>query len=161
MDFRHKILDGDLEGLGLLFERFDDACMAKPYGYSLACISVMEDKIDILKFLISKGCDVRIGDNEHGLTPIHFAAQKNNIGAIEMLLVEGVEVDIEDKYGNTPLMEAVYAHGDHMSSIKLLLEAGANPDINNKFGISPYSLAADSGRVDVVEFFNLYKSVAH
>lgn len=60
------------------------------------------------------------GKTEHGKTPLHIAAETNNIVAAKILINYGSKIIPEDNYGNTPLY---YAESTEM--IKLLKENGA------------------------------------
>ena len=41
-----------------------------------------------------------------GRTPLHEAAEKNNLGAVELLLAHGANAKLQDKNGHTPLLKA-------------------------------------------------------
>lgn len=131
---------GDLEGLKSAFEKDSDMCNSMPYGQSLILHAVFEKKLDILEFLIKQGCELNKGD-DNGLTPLHAAALENDSIAAEILLTAGAQVDIEDKFGSTPLFRAVYSYQDNLSVISLLLKYGASPLKKNKAGVSPYEFA--------------------
>lgn len=53
------------------------------------------------------------------------AARKGDLAKIEKLLSAGSEVDVSDRCGRTPLMEA--CRNGHNKAVELLLEHGANP----------------------------------
>jgi hypothetical protein len=53
------------------------------------------------------------------------AAYNGNIAAVEMLLRAGAKVDIQDRYGDTPLMQAV--DEEKFACVDLLVLAGADP----------------------------------
>jgi len=147
------IKSGDLEGLKSAFQSDSDKCNVMPYGQSLPFHAVLENKMDILKFLIEQGCDLNIGDDD-GLTPLHAAALGNNREAAVALLSSGAQPDIEDRYGNTPLFRAVYSYDGDLSVISLLLQNGADPLHKNKAGVSPYEFAEKKEDVDIVRSFD-------
>ncbi|HST20350.1 MAG TPA: ankyrin repeat domain-containing protein [Blastocatellia bacterium] len=147
------IRSGDFEGLKSVFQNDSDACNVMPYGQSLPMHAVFENKMDILKFLIKRGCDLNKGDDD-GLTPLHAAALENNREAAAALLRGGAEPDIEDRFGNTPLFRAVYSYEGDPSVISLLLQQGADPFHKNKAGVSPYELAEKKEEKDLVRSFN-------
>ncbi len=123
-----------------------------PYGQTLAMLSVFENQIEILKYLIKHGADLNKGDND-GCTPLHAAALENNLSAAEIILEAGAQVDKEDKFGNTPLSEAAYTYRKDLSLISLLLKYGADPFHKNKAGISPYEFADKTKKIDVLALF--------
>jgi uncharacterized protein len=128
-----------------------------PYGQSLVLLSVLERRNSILKFLIEQGCNLNQGDRERGLTPLQAAVLHNNFEAAEMLIEAKAIVNVEDKYGNTPLLDAVHTFQDDLSIIRLLLSSGADPLHQNYYGVSPYSLSQSTGKYQVI---NLLKEQA-
>lgn len=103
-------------------------------------------------------CDLRpaaVRENVHGLSPIHIAAREGDIEALEaMLAEEGVEPDVADAEGVTPLLRAV--RNGHLRVARLLLEAGARPGARSKTGYTPLHLAAREGDVELVSMLMQY-----
>lgn len=79
---------------------------------------------------------------------LHDAAKTGDKAKVEALLAQGVNVNIKDSYGATPLHWAAY-HG-HKDVVKLLLAKGANVNAESSDG-TPLELATDKGHKDVVE----------
>jgi ankyrin repeat protein len=152
--YYYLISHGDLEGLKSAFQGDSDKCNVTPYGQSLLLHAVFENKMNILKFLIEQGRDLNKGDDDDGVTPLHAAALENNREAAAALLSSGARADIEDRYGNTPLLRAVYSYKGDLSVISLLLQHGADPLHKNKGGISPYEFAEKIEAVDIVRCFD-------
>jgi ankyrin repeat protein len=65
--------------------------------------------------------DVR---NESGHTPLHVAANKENVEVVQALLDRGADINARDKVGNYPLILL----NDTPEIARLLLAAGANPN---------------------------------
>ncbi len=84
---------------------------------------------------------------------MHYAAQGYQASILEALLAVHPVIDLQDKYGNTPLWRATFDSKGVGDLIKLLLQAGANPHIKNHSGISPYNLALTIANYDVKPFF--------
>jgi uncharacterized protein len=103
-----------------------------PYGQSLPLHAVFENQMDILKILKEQGCVLNRGDAD-GLTSLH-AAIYNNHRAAQALLEASAQPDIENRYGNTPLLRVVHSYGDDLSVISALLRHGADPLHKNKSG---------------------------
>ena len=80
-------------------------------------------------------------------TALHLAAQNNKTAAIEMLVGKGLHVDVKDKKGMTPFLEAA-AEG-HDESLRVLLRLGANlhqtTSTRSHHGSSALILAANNG----------------
>lgn len=77
-------------------------------GSNLLCLASGSGCVKVVEFLIEKGADVNIQDNE-GRTPLHLAViiPGQNTYIAEMLLNKGAEVDIQDNEGKTPLDYAI------------------------------------------------------
>jgi uncharacterized protein len=72
-----------------------------------------------------------------GDQPFSYQNLRTNVRA---LLDHGAEVNVTNKMGRTPLMNAV-VHAKDLELVKILLEAGANPAVTNKHGESALWLA--------------------
>lgn len=66
------------------------------------------------------------------------AAKKNDIQTLKILLDRGVNINIKDKNGMTPLMWATYYC--HFNIVELLLENGANVNLKNNFGETAFCI---------------------
>ncbi|KAM2155432.1 hypothetical protein ACFX1Q_047143 [Malus domestica] len=60
---------------------------------------------------------------------IHLAALKGHEDITLFLILEGVDINIKDNFGNTPLLEAIKNRNDRVSS--LLVQQGASLNIDN------------------------------
>ncbi|XP_046552696.1 myotrophin-like [Haliotis rubra] len=65
-----------------------------------------------------------------GRSPIHFAADYGQNEVVELLVDNGAGIDVEDQYGITPLLSAIFE--GHKDTVALLLKKGAK-----KNGTSP------------------------
>ena len=96
--------------------------------------------------LIVRGCDVNTGDGE-GLTALHYACESNRpevIIKMSSLVGNQLRINIQDKYGWTPLHSACY-HGN-IDCVNLLLKLGADVTITEKVGKTPLHLAVSQVR---------------
>ncbi|MBL7880740.1 MAG: ankyrin repeat domain-containing protein [Chryseobacterium gambrini] len=73
-------------------------------------------------------------------TSLYSAVQKRKTDIVKLLIEKGADVNIADKYGNTPLIESADMFKDDDTIIKLLLENGADPYQKNNYGVSVYKL---------------------
>jgi FOG: Ankyrin repeat len=79
---------------------------------------------------------------------LFFAAGSGDLAEVKRLVVGcGVDPNIQDNDGNTPLHRAVIR--SRREIIKLLLEHGADPNIQNNYGGTPLHYAAKKCRVSV------------
>ncbi|KAL1379167.1 hypothetical protein pipiens_015097 [Culex pipiens pipiens] len=74
--------------------------------------------------------------DDHGLTPLHYAAATDQRTVIELLIGAGSTVDAADKHGSTPLLRAVSK--GHMECFELLRRHGANVELLKRFRNSNY-----------------------
>merc|ERR1719163_1204608 len=84
------------------------------YGDSALILSAWYGHLDIAKLLLDVNADVDMAYCGHA-------------AMVELLLVEGSEVDVQDNVtGKTALIKAAY--GGHTKVVQMLLEAEADPD---------------------------------
>ena len=87
--------------------------------------------------------------DEHGQTPLHFAAAGGHLAPAKLLLEARAETDSrQEADGRTPLHLGSF--GGHLDVVQLLLEAGADKDITENYGCTALGLAACRGHLDVV-----------
>ncbi len=96
---------------------------------------------EIAHYLIEKGVDINNQDNQ-GMVAFHYiAVYKNDLTLARVLLQKDADIEIKDKYGNSPLWTAIFnARGDY-GFVKLLLEYNADLKSLNIAGKTPYDLA--------------------
>ena len=59
-------------------------------------------------------------------TPLHLACAEGNFEAVEVLLLNGGECNIKDRWGNTPLSEINGKEGENYSKIRGILSQSLN-----------------------------------
>jgi glutaminase len=79
-----------------------------------------ENKLDEIKKLEGK-IDFNKGDYDKR-TAIHLAASEGHIDIVKYLLGKGVDKDVKDRWGNTPLSEAKNKDGENYEKIRKLLD---------------------------------------
>ncbi|MFB6720063.1 ankyrin repeat domain-containing protein [Kribbella sp. NPDC056345] len=88
-----------------------------------------------------------------GFTALHFACQENAVEAARLLLDRGASVNVVNRFGNTPLSDAVFNSKGAGDLISLLRSHGADPYAVNKHGQTPVGLARLIANYDVAQFF--------
>ncbi len=80
---------------------------------------------------------------------IHKAAFEGDVGCIKKLMDEGVDPNVRDVFGRTPLHLAVQA--GHRGVVELLLNYGADPNARDAAGQTPLHWAVACGHADIEE----------
>lgn len=118
----------------------DDLESRDELGYTKMHIAVIDNDINMINMLISKGADVNAKSYDKGSsnycskcgpTPLHIASVMNNVKAANILIQNGANVDSRDKDGMTPLHMAVAKK--KIDVAKLLLDNGADVNQNDNF----------------------------
>lgn len=124
-------------------------------------VAALRNDVATLQKSLQDGIDVNSVDTDsrskyHGDSALHYAAQGQALEAIQFLLKEGADIDKEDRFGKTPLAEAVYYSKGKGKAILALLEAGADPDHKNNYGISPRDTANQIANYPVAQWLEAY-----
>lgn len=86
----------------------------------------------ITYLLLTEGANVNLIENESEFTPLHYAVGWNNITIISQLLSYNADPNIQDIYGNIPLMYCVKE--DYDQSFDILMEKNINVNLWNMDG---------------------------
>ena len=103
----------------------------------------------------NKGADPARGINPEPPTAkvpyisIHFATAEGNIEAVIQHLANGVDVNVKNDFGFTPLLKA--AQFGRREVAELLIAKGADVSVKDKFGRTPLHCAADEDQTEVAE----------
>lgn len=91
----------------------------------------------LMKMAIDSGFNVNTKHRLHGARLI-WAAQWGHTSTVRFLLsVPGIDVDIKDLDGLTPLHHAVTSPHSNLELIKLLIDAGADVNVRTWLGNTP------------------------
>ena len=89
-------------------------------------------------------------------TTLEDAAMESQLNTIELLLIDGLDVNARSKEGQTLLHWA--AQRGHLEAAELLLKNGGNSRLKDKSGKTPLQLAEEGGYGDVVKLLKGRKS---
>ncbi|XP_044947695.1 ankyrin-1-like [Hordeum vulgare subsp. vulgare] len=145
----------DVEGANALHRAADKGCLecckflieevglgvnsATTTGKTPLSYALYAGNARLMKYLIDHGANPKKADAQ-GLTMLHIAAGRGLCEPLELLLSQGIPVDIMlVVYVGTPLHVAA-SRGQHQA-IKILLEHGADPNILMDDNVSPLMLA--------------------
>lgn len=108
-----------------------------------------EGKTDIVKYLLSKGADVKAKDKE-GSTPLQNAAAKGHFDIVKMLVEKGSDVNYRDDNGVTPLHFGCMS--GKLDVVKYLVEKGADINAVSNIGRKPVVDGIFSGNIDIIRY---------
>lgn len=99
-------------------------------GFAPAHIAAQKGNLQAIKLLVRCKADINMADGKSGKTPLHYAAEENDLSVSSYLILEaGAFVDAICFNGNTALHIACGRQNSGM--VALLMAAGANPEIEN------------------------------
>jgi len=86
-----------------------------------------------------------------GQTALHFASSGGQAPVVQMLIAQGVKLDVQNDNGDTPLHQASWKN--HVGVVQLLTEANADRSIQNKSGKTAPDMAhTDEMKAALPEF---------
>lgn len=86
----------------ILGARPDKSKFQNPAAKNIAYGSARNGFLEILKFLLEKGFEINKPEWENGPTLLHNAVNENQASAVKLLLENGADISLKDKYGCTP-----------------------------------------------------------
>lgn len=102
-DLNEKGLTPDMSIVNLLLGHRanpNDSVMQSTGERPIHITSTFPDNLQITKLLIEYGADPRALD-AHGNTPLHIAANRNNIGTARVLIENGADINARNRVGNS------------------------------------------------------------
>jgi ankyrin repeat protein len=109
-------------------------------GASFLQTAISYKQKDIALDLIDRNINVNNQDHK-GMSSLHYLGWYPNIILAEIIIQMGGNVNLKDKYGNTPLWYAVFFAKREYNYVKLLLENGADSLSLNNVGKTPLMFA--------------------
>lgn len=131
-------------------------------GKTILLVAIMQDikdNLPIISFLLAKGADPNISDF-NGISPLQYAIMGIKDGAAKYLIEHGANIHNVDRYGHTPLYEAVFYN--RLEVVKLLLENGAWTDIDRltRLKETPLTVAREQNRnAEMIKLLQWYKEL--
>ena len=136
---------GDISIVQCLVERGVDINVSTCEGTTPLHYSCRWGHLSIVEYLTSLP-QFNYTRDSWGRTGIHYAAEFGQAHVVKYLTeVRGYDINVEDKYGNTPLYMACYY--DHLPVVEYLTS-----DINSNKGSHPLIVATDKERLNIVKY---------
>ncbi|XP_065200755.1 uncharacterized protein LOC135831864 [Planococcus citri] len=115
---------------------------------TLLHLVALQGSLELVKYLVSKGCDVNARNN-NGLKPIHVAASEGHKNIVEFFINKGLLVDEISSTDFTTLHHAVMK--DRLEVVECLIKLGSNVNARSEHGLTPMHFAATLGSMDVAK----------
>lgn len=112
--------------------------------------------IEVVRLLLHKD-SINLACIHSQMTALHYAAAKNNLEIVSLLIENGASIQERSQNGNTALHMAIQEAGTHKrekqryETILRILDAGASMDAVNWLGESPLHAACYYDMPDVVQ----------
>ncbi|XP_077991940.1 L-asparaginase-like [Glandiceps talaboti] len=120
---------------------------------SLMCSAAKVGDIDLMDELNKCGGELSMGDYD-GRTPLHIATCEGNYEAVQYLLEHGATLYARDRFGHSPLMDAI--RFKHFNIIRLLRQTGAHIEHMTQRQIGSHLCdAASLNDVDILRAWQL------
>ncbi|MBA7619576.1 hypothetical protein ES703_26915 [subsurface metagenome] len=122
-----------------------------------------EGVIEQVKSLISKGADVNAMDDRLAGTPLHLAAYIADRQVVELLIANGANVNVKNKWDRTPLQIAIdQGHTEivellrkHGAKVEISVEAAKTKPAKSLFKSATYKFAIPKRRLEIPEQMQL------
>jgi ankyrin repeat protein len=100
-----------------------------------------------VKTLIAKGVNVNTKDSGYERTALMYAAWRDRLEVVKLLLANGADAKAEDKDGWTSMIYAAYK--GHLKVVEAHLAEGIDVNVTNSQGETMLMHAANEGRLNV------------
>ena len=115
-DIDHKVEEAGLDLMQIGEQAYDDSLdialdLGNESATTLLCEAAAAGNVQEVARICKSGASPHLGDYD-GRRPLHLAASEGRFGVCKYLIdAHKVDVNVKDKFGNVPLMEAI--HGGH------------------------------------------------
>lgn len=116
---------------------------------NLLADAVLNEKADVVSFLLARGADTNIrltGDSEASLSPVSYAASRDNLEILKILLSHGAEIE-DPEADHRPIWWAIFHRNIDMA--RLFIENGVNLSPETS-GAWPLCEAVSTGHAGMV-----------
>lgn len=115
-----------------LISRHGDVAYKTSDGTHCMRLASMHGNVRVLTALIGAGANIDERD-DRGATPLMWAANRNHLNAVRLLVERRADLNAQDASGRTALM---YTSPDGLDILEFLLNHGANPNLRSTDGLT-------------------------
>ena len=143
--------NGDLRGAQRAIDDGADVNVQDEYGLTalMQASNYGKGYTEIVKLLLDHGADVNMTSN--GDTALMFASTNDHTEIVRILLDHGADINVQDKYGQTALMQASGEECGHTEIVKLLLDHGADINVQDEYGQTALMNAIEFEYTEIVK----------
>ncbi|MDA0910638.1 MAG: ankyrin repeat domain-containing protein [Proteobacteria bacterium] len=119
--------------------------------------AIAYDRHEIANTLVNKAVNVN-HTNDNNDTALHYCADRGDdfYDTAKLILENGGDLSIADKYGNQPLWTATMnSKGRYYAMVELFVKYGANPNHVNNAGRSPLDFAKTRKDQKLIEMLSV------
>lgn len=120
--------------------------------HSLLALAIVENNIDVVKFLINKGASINTLTNN--LSPLMHCAINDRPEIAGLLIKLGANVNFYNKHRNTALLYG--SRYGNINTVRVLIQRRADPFFKNFMGYNSLDYALEYNKLDVAELLQQY-----
>lgn len=117
----------------------------------IACESETHNNLDLVRYLLDKGANMKLNGGTHHDTPLHKLCYSGNLDVLKYLVEQGANMNVKVKDGRT-LLHIACEKGNFEIVKYLVEEYGATMEAKDRFNNTPLHLACKKGHLDVVKY---------
>jgi ankyrin repeat protein len=144
-----KIRDG--QALRVLLAKRADVQAKDNSGADALAAAALHGNRENVELLLARGARVDARVTPAQLTPLMFAAWRQDARLAQLLIAHGAEVDATDMGGNTALMWSAYSDYAEPETTRVLIDAGAKVRVWNNAHETPMVWARRRGDTAIVK----------